>query len=201
MAKNLKCPIKVNLLILKWIGKERFIKKMEYSGRLVIGDREKKLVFLNANFYEISVALGNTDFITYNNWGIVMTPVLVDDFNTIFWGKWQSLLKLTTAINQVYTCPICKKPLGWSELHHSLITRADVRGIKKSNKPFIHHTFNVLELCKKCHEKINREQSLNALSEMYGYDKVLEWYNTESEKYLKTKIRNLEIFNGKECNS
>ena len=90
------------------------------------------------------------------------------------WGYYQQILKIAAYINQDGKC-ICNKPLdNTSELHHALITRANVR--MHPQDYLIHHPYNVLLLHSNCHINITRQKSWELLSRIYGFNQTKNWY-------------------------
>lgn len=102
------------------------------------------------------------------------------------WGDWQLKIKLVAHLNQDFNCPACGEYLLTGHLHHALITRKDVQGMKDSW--LIHHSLNCLLLHEgPCHDKATREQCAIWLTELYG-EKVEEWYEDFPMKSQKRWI-------------
>lgn len=105
----------------------------------------------------------------------------------IHWPQWQLILKIASQHNQSGKC-ICGQALGnETELHHALLTKADLRGVKNKER-IMHNSYNVLELHHACHEKITRGKSFTFLVNIYGEKVVKNWYDGVE---LKIKPRNL----------
>ena len=103
------------------------------------------------------------------------------------WPHWQSGLTYAAKLNQDYGCPVCSGPLTeyWHpELHHALISRADVVGLSAEYKKLIHHTFNCLVLHSNCHS-IDRQVGWRLLSDVYGEGNIVEWYAGLPEEILR----------------
>jgi hypothetical protein len=117
--------------------------------------------------------LYNFDY-CYLNGKVILYP---SPYNTSNLESFYWYLKVTAANNQNWTC-LCNKRLFSSvdDLHHGLLTRQDVRGLRKESRLLIHHSLNVLCLCRRCHEQINKDVSLAKLSELYGLANLQSWY-------------------------
>lgn len=76
------------------------------------------------------------------------------------------------------------------QLHHALLSRQDVKNHPEAHR--IHHPYNVLLLHDLCHENITRRIACQALSRIYGYPQVLEWYNSFT---WESNFRRLEEYN------
>jgi hypothetical protein len=102
------------------------------------------------------------------------------------WGDWQKNLKILAYYNQDKKCP-CGKSVSTAELHHALITKSDVQGIKDSfaKGKILHHSFNVILICKAHHEKQQRDESFEYLCKIYGEREVKKWYNSLPLKALR----------------
>ncbi len=95
---------------------------------------------------------------------------------SITWPKWQFLLKYVAIHNQKGRC-VCDKKISFTgELHHALFSRQDV--VSNPHKHEIHHPYNVIVLCKDCHDTITREESALYLAEVYGKNNVKNWYKS-----------------------
>lgn len=90
------------------------------------------------------------------------------------WVQWQHILKIASRHNQNWKC-ICGETLSNSELHHALLTKADLRGVKNKER-ILHHSYNVIELCHECHEKINRTESYAFLISIFDEKLIQNWY-------------------------
>lgn len=92
------------------------------------------------------------------------------------WVTWQKVLKLAAQFNQKGMC-ICGEILGDSaELHHALITKQDARGSREKER-ILHHSYNIILAHPECHAKLQRKDSLQYLSILYGDVEVHTWYN------------------------
>lgn len=98
--------------------------------------------------------------------------------------KWVAL----KAQKGVCTCGE-KVNLSNGQLHHALISRADVRNHPQRER--IHHPYNVIVLHDKCHENITREVSCRFLARIYSFPVILEWYNSFK---FESNFRKLETF-------
>ena len=94
-------------------------------------------------------------------------------------AQWQFTLKFVGGMNQKNCCTVCGMLLRNAspiELHHALISREDVRGLPQYQKLVIHHTYNCLVLHHKCHYSITRQESWELLSNLYGLENLIGWY-------------------------
>ena len=116
---------------------------------------------------------------------IVLNPV--DKPDNLSWNQWQFELKKVALYNQDGICGICRRHFIWSaELHHALLTKADVRSNPKSW--MIHHSFNVVNLDPSCHKIAQRDKCLKFLCEIYSKELIEEWYNNFPMKTAKLNI-------------
>lgn len=130
------------------------------------------------------------ELIEYSNKKIIEIPIVVlPARNETDWPKYQKHLKVAAYINQDGKC-ICGYPLNEViQLHHALISKNDVKGFER--KEIIHSPYNVISIHgKNCHEKCTREMAFVFLSEIYGQDKILNWYNNVNKQF-KVKLRGL----------
>lgn len=93
-----------------------------------------------------------------------------------FWANWQEKLRQVAQINQKGLCPITAGPLQLPELHHALISRADVRGMPEDKQVLIHNTYNCLLVSKTAHEHVTRQEAAIILKRLYGPDVIEGWY-------------------------
>lgn len=113
-------------------------------------------------------------------------PLDLDSKSVKDWGTFQSYLTLCGIINQDGKC-ICGEELsGKYELHHALVSRRDAMSL--SNPELIHSSYNCLVLHHECHIITNRHDCQSMLVEIYGYDKVTDWYYSLP---FKSKFRRL----------
>ena len=97
------------------------------------------------------------------------------------------LLKALCYWNQEGRC-VCTKPLGQDvDGHHALVTRKDAQGSK--HKFLIHHPYNLIAIHRSCHINIQRDESVDFLIGLYGYDSVSQWYN--ELPFVVVKERNI----------
>ncbi len=95
-----------------------------------------------------------------------------------FWTGWQRDLKQACFFNQSKKCAFCGEYLDNGELHHSLISRAEARGIFGALKPrVLHHSYNVLILHVDCHQRIVRAEAFRLLCQLYGEALIRGWYS------------------------
>lgn len=120
---------------------------------------------------------------------IILDPVNKPEDMT--WPTWQFNLKYVSYYNQGGLC-ICGQQLSnIRELHHAILSRRDVMGCKPEVRGLIHHSFNTFEICKDCHQSITRALSIRYLSDIYGEQSIINWYN---DFPMKTKIFKIEQF-------
>jgi len=106
-------------------------------------------------------------------------------------GSWQIAIKLMAKLNQDFKCSGCKNSFRANqklELHHALISREDVRGLSFEFYALIHHTYNCLLLHHECHLQLNRENSWRLLSEIYGQDNLVDWYESLPNHIMRPKV-------------
>lgn len=121
-----------------------------------------------------TIAGSATDTITEDSHVIVMAP---PQSGVIDWPKWVNALRLTAFFNQRGICICGEKLEGYGEMHHALITKADVRGVRDDDKMrIINHSFNIVLCHKACHGKAIRRKCLEFLQSIYG-DAVMDWYD------------------------
>ena len=104
---------------------------------------------------------------------------------------WQFQLKLISYFNQDGMCICGNKLTNIRELHHAILSRNDIKGCQQEIKDLIHHSYNVLEICKNCHLQVTREKCSKFLAQIYGTEQIIQWYN---DFPLKTKIYRIEAF-------
>jgi len=102
-----------------------------------------------------------------------ITSILGNMDKDMFWTLWQQDLRTLAIWNQAEKCH-CGESLRHSDLHHAIVTRQDVRGIKDplEKGKIIHHSFNVMMVCHGHHEKETRQQSWDYLCQIYGKDEI-----------------------------
>ena len=103
-----------------------------------------------------------------------------------FWTLWQQDLRTLSIWNQGETCS-CGTPLRHSDLHHAIVSKQDVRGIKDPLKKgqILHHSFNVVLVCKDHHEQETRQRNWDYLCGIYGKDEMIDWYYNLPLKALR----------------
>lgn len=126
-------------------------------------------------YEDVCMIAGSTNAtITENSYVIVMAP---PQAGVIDWPKWVDALRFTAFFNQRGTCMCGEKLEGSGEMHHALITKADVRGMRDNDKMrIINHSYNVVLCHKICHDKAVRYKCLEYLKSIYG-DPVMDWYD------------------------
>lgn len=130
------------------------------------------------------------EIVDNQEWAFPLQTPLVLDCKLVPSKKLQSYLRVTQYINQDGKC-VCNGELGNDmELHHALITKEDVKGIKE--KDFIHHTYNTILLHHDCHIKIRRYVSMVYLVKHYGLNEVQTWYQNSKGFMKDGGFRNLE---------
>lgn len=110
---------------------------------------------------------------------ILNSNLLPPDFKR--WRAWQQTLRLAAWANQKYVC-FCGEPMDGGELHHGLISRANVQGLSKDKAARkIHHTYNCIFVHPGCHGDLTREICIEYLCERYGQDEVESWYRRQEK--------------------
>ncbi len=122
--------------------------------------------------------------VTIENNKVVMDPtVLVLPVN---WKDWLAGLRFAALINQEGKC-ICGEQLrDEGELHHALITKADLSGYRDDEKnKIMQHSYNVVLCHQRCHGGLVRRRCLVFLREVYG-EGVIIWYeNIPSKSFMR----------------
>lgn len=128
------------------------------------------------------------EIVTNQGWSFPLHyPLVLDSKGVRDWGEFQGYLSLCGFINQNGRC-ICGLDLGSSyELHHALVSRKDAMRLSQSE--LIHSSYNVLVLHKACHIQANRTDCQALLYDMFGYDRVTDWYYSLP---FKSKFRRLD---------
>ncbi len=112
------------------------------------------------------------------------------------WACWQDLIRQAAYINQEGKSPLTGKKLKQNDLqlHHALITKKTIQGIKGATRHYIHHSYNCMVLDYHEHlngsEAGNREKCAVALGGIYGRGLVKMWYFAFSA-HMKTKLPNI----------
>ncbi|MBU2177713.1 MAG: hypothetical protein KJ556_21685 [Gammaproteobacteria bacterium] len=132
------------------------------------------------------ISLVGGEGVTIINDQIILDPMKITGM--IDWVKWIEGLRLAAFYNQRGKC-LCGEELRYSgELHHSLISKADVRGTRDEAKyRIIQHSYNVLFLHQKCHEKAVRRRCLVYLIELFG-ESVNDWYNSIAAQHTLRRL-------------
>ena len=115
---------------------------------------------------------------------IVMDPTSL--ILPVNWRDWLIGLKFTALVNQEGKC-ICGEQLrDEGELHHALVTKADLSGYRDDAKnKILHHTYNVVLCHQRCHTGLVRRRCLVFLRELYG-EKVIAWYeNIPAKSFMR----------------
>lgn len=108
-------------------------------------------------------------------------PLILNDPNQLY-------LKVCAYLNQDAVC-VCGEPVfSDGELHHALLSRRDVQGMK--NGDLIHNSLNVILIHHSCHRDITREVSYEFLCTIFEEHLILNWYN-EVSKNFKVRPRAL----------
>lgn len=108
------------------------------------------------------------------------------------WQTWQSLLRQALKKNQKNYSLFSNDKLSKNyQLHHAIVTKADVRGLKEATKNLIHHTYNCIVLSPEDHLQgkgaDNRKKCINAMSRLYSESALYTWFVEFNDK-LKVKL-------------
>ncbi len=115
--------------------------------------------------------------VQYINELLILDPTGLESFSL---SDWLHDLRLAALLNQDNRC-ICGKSLYGSkiEIHHGLVTKKDAQSTPKDKRPFmLHHSYNVVAVHATCHPKLNRYECYRYLTDMYGVEPVLTWYDS-----------------------
>jgi hypothetical protein len=111
------------------------------------------------------------------------------------WGAWQDLLRREAYQNQQGLSLLTGRELNIKtmQLHHALISKGRIRGMKGLKRNLIHHTYNCMLLNADEHigGQVSAENSklcAKKLCELYGENEVKKWYFSFP---LKTKLKNI----------
>ena len=110
---------------------------------------------------------------------MILTPDMMQDK----WSLFQYDLRLVAQFNQNGKCICAERLDGVTELHHALVTRADVT--KNGNRDLIHHSYNVILVHKECHHNLIRENCFKYLSHIYGHQELIKWYKSLPFEHLR----------------
>ncbi len=122
--------------------------------------------------------------VTMDEGKVVLDPTIL--LEPVNWAAWIMGLRFAAFINQGGMC-VCGEQLRDSgELHHALITKADLSGYHDSAKnKVMQHSYNVVLCHPKCHISLVRRKCLVFLRELYG-EKVLAWYaNIPAKSFMR----------------
>ena len=124
--------------------------------------------------------VGDEGVIFVNNL-IILDPMKVE--GVVDWVKWIEGLRMAAFFNQHGNC-LCGEKLRYEgELHHGLVSRSDLMGARDDAKNhIINHSYNVIFLHKKCHDKAVRHRCFKFLCDLFGEDEVRKWYDSIQDK-------------------
>ena len=113
------------------------------------------------------------------------------------WGIWQDLLRQAAFVNQGGKSLLTGKNLDVTnlQLHHALVTKGTIQGLKGFDRHLIHHTYNTIVLSPEEHldgqvGADNRCKCAEVLGGLYGLGLVKLWYFAFSAK-LKCRLPNV----------
>lgn len=104
------------------------------------------------------------------------------------WPKWLKALRFAAFFNQMGLCSCLHNLNDDAQLHHAMLTKSDLMGVRDSSKlRVLHHTYNVILCHARCHEGMTRTKSLKFLNQLYGENNVIPWYETVSTPSLRRR--------------
>ncbi len=113
------------------------------------------------------------------------------------WAVWQDLLRQAAFLNQGGRSLLTGKELNFRDLqlHHALVTKGTIRGMRGFNRHLIHHTYNCMVLDYNEHldgqdGADNRRKCANVLSGIYGSGLVKMWHFSFSSR-MKSRLPNI----------